>query len=154
MNTEHKFTIENTDQLIGLLNVYLDEWNSRNESLWKQVFTYYFSILIVMILPFMSSLGIDFGNVFPKWIFPAIGLALSLVFLIVSLGYAARLRLVSEIYRKLISNLDKEYQRLTLEEVYSKCTTKILGCRMTTLICWVMFITLFLLGTILIVISL
>ena len=154
MNTDNYFYIQNTSELISLLNVYLDEWTSRNESLWKQIFTYYFSILIVMILPFMSSLGIDFGNIFPKWIFPAIGLALSFVFLIVSLGYSARLRLTSDIYRNLISKLDKEYQELTIKEVYPKCSAKILGCRITTLICWVMFITLFILGAILIVISL
>lgn len=148
------FKIESTEQLLTLMSIYLEEFNQRNVMLWKQVFSHYFAIIIVMILPYMSYFGIDFGNALPKWIFQVIGLVLSFVFLIVSFGYAVRLSCVSSIYNELIDRLETDYRRKKLPEVCSDCAAKILGCNMTKLICIVMFITLIALGTILLSISL
>ena len=148
------YNIESTEQLLTLMSIYLEEFNQRNTMLWKQVFSHYFAIIIVMILPYMSYFGIDFGNALPKEIFQIIGLGLSFVFLIVSLGYAVRLSCASSIYNELIDRLETDYRRKKLSEVCSPCTEKILGCNMTKLICIVMFITLIAMGTILLSISL
>ena len=153
MNINQTFKIESSEHLLALLSIYLEEFNQRNIMLWKQVFIHYFAIIIVMILPYMSYFGIDFGNTIPKWIFPAIGLILSPIFLIVSLGYSVRLACASSIYRELIQKLEPGYKEKGLDEVCPRFATKILGCNMTTLICVVMFITLILLGIIILSIS-
>lgn len=148
------FKIESTEQLLTLMSIYLEEFNQRNVMLWKQVFIHYFAIVIVMILPYMSYFGIDFGNTLPKWIFQAIGLLLSFVFLIVSLGYSARLACVSATYNELIQKLEPEYRRKSMSELSIKLNTKISQGNMTTLICLVMYITLIILGIVLLAISL
>lgn len=154
MKEEQIFKIESSEQLLTLLSIYLEEFNQRNIMLWKQIFTHYFAILIVMILPYMSYFGIDFGNAIPKWMFQVIGLILSILFLIVSLGYSFRLACVSSIYNELIQRLEPNCRRKKLSQVCPKALKKILSCNMTILICVVMFLTLILLGIILLLNSL
>ena len=66
---KNKMKVESTEQLINLANMYLNEWSHRDSMMWKQVFSYFISCLVVMLLPFMTYFGIDFGGALPKLIF-------------------------------------------------------------------------------------
>ena len=40
--SKEKYDLENTDQLLNLMQIYLSEWMHRDSLLWKQIFTYFF----------------------------------------------------------------------------------------------------------------
>lgn len=148
---KRKFEIENTDQLINLTNMYLSEWSHRDSLLWKQVFSYFIACLVVMVLPFMTYFGIDFGNALPKWIFPSFGIALTLFFYIVSKGYVIRLKAIGETYQKLIDMLPIKMQRTKTIEVNPNV---IFNISMSNLVVNIMFIALLAIGIMLLHISL
>lgn len=141
-----KLKVENTEQLINLANMYLSEWSHRDAIIWKQVFSYFIACLVVMLLPFMTYFGIDFGGALPKWIFPAIGMVLAIFFFIVSKGYAIRLRAVGGTYQRLIEKLPKDMQRTKTTEINKNV---IFNINMCNLIVHVMFIALWAIGVIL-----
>ncbi len=138
--------VENTEQLINLANMYLSEWSHRDAILWKQVFSYFIACLIVMLLPFMTYFGIDFGGALPNWIFPAMGMILAVFFFIVSKGYAIRLQAVGDTYQRLIEKLPKEMQRTRTTQVNKNI---IYNINMCNLIVHVMFISLLVIGIVL-----
>lgn len=48
------------ENVIELMNVYLSEWEHRDEMLWAQVFKHFYATLIVMFLPNIASfLNVD-----------------------------------------------------------------------------------------------
>ena len=152
METNNKeFVIENTDQLINLMNVYLSEWEHRDSMLWKQVFTYFFATLIVMILPFANIWDFSLGDKIEPWIFPVIGLLMTLVFSVIGKGYAIRLQAIGHTYGELIDKLPKEFKRQKIEQ-RTKCC--IMTKHFSNLIVDLMTVLLLILGIVLLVISL
>ena len=147
------FNINDTNELLTLIDIYLSEWSHRDSSLWKQVFTYFFSILVVSILPFTKIWGIDFDSLIPKWIYPIIGLALSVLFFIISTGYAVRLEAVGNIYKDLIKMLPQKYRRKETGEMGDGAIYKVIDVPLTKLLTRVMFILLIALNIILLYIS-
>lgn len=141
----NKYKVENTEQLINLANMYLSEWTHRDSIMWKQVFSYFISCLVVMLLPFMSYFGIDFNGALPKWIFPVMGLILSTVFFVVSKGYAIRLQAIGETYQRMIEMLPKKMQRTKTLEITKH---SIYNINMAEMIVYVMFIALWVIGVI------
>ena len=112
-----KFKIETTDQLLSLMNLYFSEWTHRDSIMWKQIFTFFFAIFVIVLLPFANIWDVALVGPLPPVLFPIVGLVLTLIFLYVSLGYARRLSKVGESYRELIEHIPKEYQR---NSIYSK----------------------------------
>ena len=143
---KQQFEVESTEQLIDLMNVYLNEWSHRDSIIWKQVFSYFIACLVIMLLPFMTYFGIDFGGALPKWIFPTMGMILAVFFFIVSKGYAIRLQAVGETYQNLIKKLPEEAQRIPTTKINKNI---IYNIHMCNLIVHVMFISLLAIGVIL-----
>lgn len=157
--SEKEYPVETTDQLLYLMEIYLSEWTHRDSMLWKQVFTYFLASLVVMILPFADVWGFSLGDKAPQWIFPVIGILMSIAFLIIGIGYAIRLRAIGATYKNLIQMFPEEYRRLTIEEVCKKKSKEVekntakknplcllLSWSMSYLIIGVMFVSLILLG--------
>lgn len=133
------------DDILCLLNIYLEEWNHRDELLWKQVFKYFYATVIVLFLPNVASfLKIDLPK-FPKFVFPLVALALALVFLYISIGYAKRLEASGDTYKNLISLLPEELQRIPLSSPKIKYG-KFFSRRMSVVICILMFLGLVILA--------
>ena len=105
------FKVKTTSDLLTLMDIYLTEWRHRDSLLWKQVFVYFYAILIVVMFPFVDILGVSFEEILPRWIFSAIGIVLSVMFLIVSKGYADRLKSIGDTYNRLIKMLPVQYRR-------------------------------------------
>ena len=143
---KNKMKVESTEQLINLANMYLNEWSHRDSMMWKQVFSYFISCLVVMLLPFMTYFGIDFGGALPKLIFPLAGMILSIFFFIVSKGYAIRLKAIGQSYQRLIEMLPKEMQRTRTLEINKNF---IYNINMSNLIVNVMFVSLWIIGVML-----
>lgn len=116
-----EFSISDTDQLLELMQIYLSEWTYRDSILWKQVFTLFFAALVVIILPFAGAAwGVDFNNTLPMWVFPIVGLILTVVFLVIGRGYCLRLEAIGKSYNGLIEMLPESYKRRKLSEISSK----------------------------------
>ena len=145
-----EYSVENTDQLLHLMDIYLSEWQHRDSLLWKQIFTYFFATLIVMILPFADIAGFSLGDTVPQWIFPVVGLMMTVAFFVVGKAYAVRLTATGMAYGRLIDKLPKEYRRVKLEEINPH---SIVNARMAYFIVYIMSVLLVGLGIFLLVIS-
>ncbi len=147
--TREEFSVETTEELLHLLDIYLSEWAHRDTLFWKQIFTYFFSSLVVMLLPFMKVWGLHLPESIPNFIFPAIGLVMSVLFFIVSNGYVARLKAVNIPYQSLFEKLPPEYRRKKVNQLYSGTWGEILNWRMGGIICGFMFLALIVIGIVL-----
>ncbi len=147
--TEEVYSVETTEELLHLIEIYLSEWEHRDALFWKQIFTYFFSTLVVMLLPFMNVWGLHLPESIPNFIFPSIGIIMSVLFFIVSNGYIARLKAVSGPYQALIEKLPPQYQRKKINQLYPGEWGKILALQMTVTICTFMFLALVVIGIVL-----
>ena len=145
------FDINTTNDMLHLMDIYLCEWQHRDSMLWKQTFTFFVAALVVMILPFSSLWGIKISDSIPKWVFPTIGMALSVVFYIISMGYSLRLTAIGKSYNNLLNMLPKNYQRISIKETKNN---SILSKNYSRLIVHLMFIALLVLGILFLHISL
>jgi len=108
--------LENQD-LIALLDVYLNEFIHRDNLLWSQVFKFFYASIIVMLLPNISDfLSINLPP-FPVLLFRVLGLIMSVVFLYLALGYGKRLEASTSTYKMLIEKLKPNYQRIKLRNL-------------------------------------
>ena len=147
------------DQVITLMNTYLTEWCHRDELLWKQVFKYFYANLIVLFLPFLTQkLGVELPQI-PSVIFAAVALVMSVVFLIVSLGYAKRLAAISESYQRVANLIPSELGWVSIRnnEFSWNCNWKkfkwfneLLNKRMSIFLCYLMFISLLILSIVMV----
>ena len=102
---------------ISLLSVYFSEWSHRDQILWSQIYKFFYAILVVILLPNISSfLQIDLPDI-PTEFFCLCGLILSILFLYVSFGYLKRLEASGKTYSKIIETLPPEYQRISLRDL-------------------------------------
>lgn len=120
-----EFQLENTEQLLNLMDIYLSEWMHRDLLLWQQVFKYFYAALVVMILPFIDLWGLNLSDIIPNWVFPVVGLVLSVFFFIVGKGYAVRLTAIGISYSNLIEKLPEDIQRLKLSAIKRKSLVNI-----------------------------
>lgn len=108
----------NSDQIISLMSIYLNEWEHRDSLLWSQVFKLFYANLIVIILPNITAfLGISLPAINSK-VFSAVGIVIAFVFLYIGLGYAKRLNASSATYANVMKLLgDEKYQRVPLKKI-------------------------------------
>ncbi len=147
------------DQVMTLMNTYLTEWCHRDELLWKQVFKYFYANLIVLFLPFLTQkLGVELPQI-PSVIFAAVALVMSVVFLIVSLGYAKRLAAISESFQRVAKLIPSELGWVSIRNCkFSwnrdwkkfKWFNELLNKRMSIFLCCLMFISLLILSIVMI----
>lgn len=147
---EKEYKIETTEQLLELINIYLSEWMHRDSMLWKQIFTYFFATLIVMILPFTNIVELTISGFVPDWIFPTIGLLMSLAFFIIGKGYAVRLTAIGTIYDTLIHKLPEDFRRIRLNKINPNSPSNM---RMSFFVVYLMYALLTTLGVVLLIIS-
>lgn len=145
------FDINTTNDMLHLMDIYLCEWKHRDSMLWKQTFTFFVAALVVMILPFSSLWGIKISDSIPKWVFPTIGMFLSVVFFVIGKGYSLRLTAIGESYNNLLKKLPEDYQRISIKGTK---TNSIFSKNYSRLIVNLMFIALVVLGILFLYISL
>lgn len=155
METNNHQLSSDYDNTISLLSIYLSEWSHRDNILWSQVFKFYYAILIVILLP---NLALYLKLELPSWpviVFRLIGLALSFIFLYISLGYSIRLQAIGDTCGRLIGKLPTDYKRKSLYEIKYKNLSigKIFMPRLSYVICFSLFVSLFSLSIILMIIS-
>ena len=116
-NKKQAFKIQTTEELLSLINIYSLEWTQRDSLMWKQVYTFFFAVFIIILLPFAKVWNISLTETIPHFVFPIVGILLSFLFLYVSMQYAKRLSKIGETYRDLIEHLPEEFQR---KHIYKK----------------------------------
>ena len=144
-----QFNIQNTDQLLTLMNIYLSEWIHRDSMFYKEIFTYFFASLVVMILPFADIWGLRLSPTLPAWLFPIAGILMAIIFLIISCGSIVRISALSDPYQLLINKLPEECRRKTVRQLYPGFVGKLLSWRMAAVVCGFMFVALIVIGLIL-----
>ena len=116
MKTEEKQTNSlSYKELFQLMDLCLQEWIHRDLVLWKQVITYFWAALIVIVLPYTALLSETFP--LPVWCFSIIGFVLTVAFCWISLSHCARLRASGITYGKYLALLPPELQRVKIREL-------------------------------------
>ena len=136
--SHHNTQSSNYEDIISLLNIYLTEWIHRDQILWSQVFKLFYAILVVILLPNISS----YLNI----TLPAV----PTVFFRISVGYLKRLEAIGNTYQKLINRLPVEYQRQRINELHFG---KLFIRRTSYLVCALLFLSLFSLSIILMLVN-
>lgn len=148
--SHHNTQSSNYEDIISLLNIYLTEWIHRDQILWSQVFKLFYAILVVILLPNISSyLNITLPAV-PTVFFRIFGLISSIIFFYISVGYLKRLEAIGNTYQKLINRLPVEYQRQRINELHFG---KLFIRRTSYLVCALLFLSLFSLSIILMLVN-
>lgn len=135
------YKIENTDQLISLMNVYMSDINQRDSMFWKQIFTYFFVTIFVIMLPELTTI-VDVHETLPNFLFRMIGMGLALIFLFISHAYIARMKCLSDVYMDMIDMLPPDFRRKRVSNLKDDIWHKLFDKRMSTFMSWIMFILL------------
>lgn len=144
---KRKFQLEEFEKqdILCLMDVYLNEWIHRSDVLWGQTFKYFYATLVVLFLPNLAErLEISLPKV-PVLLFPIIALILSGAFLYATIGYCKRLEASGKTYKHLIEYLPVELRRVPLDSPDIKYG-KIFSRPMSIVLCSLMFFSLFLLS--------
>ena len=145
-----KYQIKTTEELLELMDIYLSEWKHRDILLWRQIFTFFFVIMLVYFFPYFANWGENLIDILPGWICLIIGIVLSILFLFVGIGYSTRLKASGNSYQKIIDKLPTQFQRVKIDELNN---FKIANSPMSSFIVSVMFVILLVLGIALLVIN-
>lgn len=120
MKTKEQTKTNDVELTLNAMNVYLQEYIHRDNHMWSQNYRLFFSTLIVILTPNLTTgLGIELPELLKKhsYIFPIVGIFLALIFLYISLSLAKRFNSVSKTYNKLILTLPEDLQRVKLDEL-------------------------------------
>ena len=79
------YKIETPEELLSLMSIYFTEWSHRDSLMWKQVCTFFFAAFVVTLLPFAKIWEISLTKVIPDFVFPIVGIVLSLIFLYITI---------------------------------------------------------------------
>lgn len=137
-NTKEQNDFQNEIQLLG---IYLDEWQHRDDIYWRQMYKYFYFILIVDVLPYVNDAIIDIPAVLQK-AFPIIGLIMSIVFLYVGMAYTYRTDASRNTCVKIMDLLPTYYRQTKIKELTSPCA-KLFTPGIAKVVLWIMFICLF-----------
>lgn len=116
MKNKKGLLIYNSSELIQLMEIYCAEYCHRDDAYWRHIKTYFFAILIIDIIPFANIFGIDFKVNLPNYIFPVIGMILTVFFYVIGKGFEVRLKAASESYNNLILMLPKKFRRKSIHK--------------------------------------
>lgn len=113
------FQITSTMELLQIADLYLRDWQHRNEMYWKQMYACFSIAFFVIVFPYTNLLG-QRMNFIPCWLFHMAGFMMSVLFVLLSYSNADRLTAVGEKYRALLSELPDTYRYIQLSEIRPK----------------------------------
>lgn len=99
------------DELLSIWQMYYTEQTHRDTLFWKQMFTYFYAVLTVMALPYIETFGLKLPTGIPNWMFPSIGILMSVLFLLVAKAYRRRLKSVQDICNTIIAAMPEHLRR-------------------------------------------
>lgn len=106
------------EQKFKAMNIYLQEYMYRNKHMWNLYLRFFFASLVVMLLPNLTDrFQITIPEIFEsnKWIFPAFGIILAIVFLYISICQVKRFKAISKTYNKIGKSLPDYIKREELD---------------------------------------
>ena len=125
--------------IISLADVYLSEWKHRDEWFWRQVFRYFYAILIVLFLPYFMKPNIIEIIEIPAKALYHMAFFMSLFFWYLAIAYAKRLEAVNEVYITLLNTMPEEYRRIDLNYETKIKNGKWFSVRLAYIMCAIMF---------------
>lgn len=139
---------------LSLLEIYLSELIHRDQIFKDQVFKFFYTILIIMLLPNLAEhFDLTLPNL-PVLIYRILGLLGSFIFLYISLGYAMRLQSASKTYQNIINQLPENYRRIYIFTFKIKNISigKLFMPKLSYMVCFSLFFILFFLSIFLMII--
>ncbi|GEM_PF-2673055 len=147
---------EKLEWIVSLMSVYLSEWEHRDTLFWSQIFKLFYGCAIISFVPNLSGyLNLSIPRYVHSIVFPVIGIIFSLFSLYVTFGYASRLKASGDTYRKLMSELPKEFrQEKVCELQYGNIEYgKLFSARLGIILPSIMFLSLITINLIIIIYS-
>lgn len=105
---------------LELLKLYWDEWKFRQEGLWKRIIQFMIIIFFTSTLPItISGFSISLPNV-SLFIFPLVGLLLTLFFLWFCLSESTRINSIDSLIKQILKDYFQEkYIKTTLKSPFN-----------------------------------
>ena len=107
------------ERVIQLMEVYQNEWIHRDQMFWKQLFTFFYGILIMIALPYLDYVDLKLPNPF-KLILYIVSITLSVLLIIVVDAYVIRIKAIQQSYKRLNDLLPERYRRVKVKDVQRK----------------------------------
>lgn len=95
------------EQKIELIKIYHEEWRFRQEHVWKKLVRFVVIIFFASTLPITIGLfpGVEIPEKLPLYLFPVLGIVLTVFFLISSLSDSARIKTIDLLIRKIVEDV-------------------------------------------------
>lgn len=116
------------DLILKAMEIYMQEYIHRDTHMWSQIYKFFLSTLVIIILPNITSrIGIKIPPMLDHkhWVFPLLGIIMSFVFLYNSFNLVKRFQICSQTYDKLIKQLPQNLRRETIFPKKSKILKQI-----------------------------
>lgn len=111
-----KVDCDKNAEIIQVLELYLSDWQHRNQMFWQQNYRFFFAGLIVSLLPYVKFVENTLVDVMDRHIFHIVGIVVAVIYYIIVNAEAVRLRALSDKYREIMKLLPESYQRIKLED--------------------------------------
>lgn len=98
----------NDNDNLEIAELYLDEWKHRDNMLVKYIFSFFISILIVSLIPYVKFKENTLVDVVEPCLFNVLGIILSFLAMFVTMRMGNRLSEVGDKYRSYIGDYDNE----------------------------------------------
>ena len=103
-------------EIIHVLEIYLSDWQHRNQMFWQQNYRFFFAGLVVSLFPYVKFVSNTLIDVMDRHIFHIVGIAIAIIYFIIVNAEAARLHALSDKYIEIIKLLPDTYQRKEIKK--------------------------------------
>lgn len=111
-----KVDYEKNAEIIRVLEIYLSDWQHRNQMFWQQNYRFFFAGLVVSLLPYVTFVQNSLVDEFDRYIFHIVGIAIASIHFIIVNADTARLHALSDKYTKMMNLLPDTYQRQEIKD--------------------------------------
>ena len=101
---------------VTIIGYYMDEWKHRDTMYVKHLFTYFWASIIVSLSPYIKFIKKGLTDIFPLWVFHALGIIIACFAMMVSFTMGRRLSVVFEKYNELLGNLRPDYRHTRIPD--------------------------------------
>ena len=96
------------DNELNKAALYLEEWKHRDNMLIKYIFSFFSSIVVVSLIPYVNFRDNTLISVIDPYLFNIVGIVLSFLAMFVTIRMGNRLSEIGDKYRKCIGDYNKE----------------------------------------------
>ena len=107
---------EKNTEIIQVLELYLSDWQHRNQMFWQQNYRFFFAGLVVSLLPYVKFVENTLVDVMDRQIFHIVGIVVAVIYFVIVNAETARLHALSVKYKEIMNLLPDTYQRKEIKD--------------------------------------